>query len=104
MEFTETLALTGSLLVWTIFGAVFVAFLLNSSLSWAAVGYAILSLTIIRMLPVAVALVGQGFRAETLAFIGWLGRGGWPRWSSPCWPSRPCTRWPVGRNAPPGGD
>jgi len=76
VAFTETVALIGSLVVWTIFGAIFLSVLLNGSLSWAAVGYAVLSLTVIRMLPVAIALVGQGFRPDTLAFIGWFGPRG----------------------------
>ncbi len=76
VEFTETVALIGSLLVWMIFGAIFLAALLTAGLSWAAVGYAVLSLTVIRMLPVAIALVGQGFRRETVAFIGWFGPRG----------------------------
>ncbi len=76
VEFTETAALVGSLLVWTIFGAIFLAALLTAAPSWTALGYAVLSLTVIRMLPVAIALVGQGFRRETVAFIGWFGPRG----------------------------
>lgn len=38
--------------------------------------YALLSLTIVRMLPVAVALAGSGLRRETVAFIGWFGPRG----------------------------
>jgi NhaP-type Na+/H+ or K+/H+ antiporter len=76
IEFTETVALIGSLLVWTIFGAVFLTVLLTTPTSWTAIGYALLSLTVIRILPVALALVGQGFRVDTLAFIGWFGPRG----------------------------
>ena len=76
VAFTETVALIGSLLVWTLFGAIFLAALLTAAFSWIAVGYAILSLTVIRMLPVAIALVGQGFQRETVAFIGWFGPRG----------------------------
>lgn len=35
-----------------------------------------MSLTVIRMLPVAVALAGQGLDARAIAFIGWFGPRG----------------------------
>jgi NhaP-type Na+/H+ or K+/H+ antiporter len=38
--------------------------------------YAVLSLTLVRMLPVAVALAGTGTRASEVAFIGWFGPRG----------------------------
>ena len=38
--------------------------------------YALLSLTVIRMLPVAVSLVGSGARPATVGFIGWFGPRG----------------------------
>lgn len=41
-----------------------------------ALFYAILSLTIIRMLPVAVSLFGAGLDRQTVAFIGWFGPRG----------------------------
>jgi len=41
-----------------------------------SVVYAVLSLTLIRLLPVALALLGTGFRSRTVAFIGWEGPRG----------------------------
>jgi NhaP-type Na+/H+ or K+/H+ antiporter len=38
--------------------------------------YAALSLTLVRMLPVAIAIAGQGVRRPTVAFIGWFGPRG----------------------------
>lgn len=38
--------------------------------------YALLSLTVIRALPVALALVGTGLRLPTVAFLGWFGPRG----------------------------
>jgi NhaP-type Na+/H+ or K+/H+ antiporter len=38
--------------------------------------YAILSLTVVRMLPVAVALIGTRLRAATVLFMGWFGPRG----------------------------
>ena len=38
--------------------------------------YAALSLTLVRMLPVAIAMAGKGVRRPTVAFIGWFGPRG----------------------------
>lgn len=38
--------------------------------------YAVLSLTVVRMLPVAVSLLGSGTRRPTVAFVGWFGPRG----------------------------
>lgn len=38
--------------------------------------YAIMSLTIIRMLPVAICLMGTQFRWRTIGLIGWFGPRG----------------------------
>lgn len=38
--------------------------------------YALLSLTIVRMLPVAIALAGSGLDRSTIAFMGWFGPRG----------------------------
>jgi len=76
VQFTETLGLSGSFLVWSIFGALFVGALLTHDLSAQPVLYAILSLTVIRMVPVAIALIGTHLRPTTLAFMGWFGPRG----------------------------
>jgi NhaP-type Na+/H+ or K+/H+ antiporter len=44
--------------------------------TWAVVGYAVLSLTLVRMLPVAVAVLGTRARPRTVAFLGWFGPRG----------------------------
>lgn len=38
--------------------------------------YAVLSLTLVRMLPVAIALAGTGARRATVGFVGWFGPRG----------------------------
>ncbi|WP_432118363.1 cation:proton antiporter [Streptomyces sp. bgisy032] len=58
-----------------VFGAVLLGPTLDD-LSWPIVGYAMLSLTVVRMLPVAVALAGSGLRPPTVAYIGWFGPRG----------------------------
>jgi NhaP-type Na+/H+ or K+/H+ antiporter len=60
--------------VFFIFG-VFAAEALGG-VTWQMVIYAVLSLTVIRMLPVAIALAGQGLGAGTIAFMGWFGPRG----------------------------
>ena len=58
-----------------LFGAVMLAPMLND-LSAEAVVYAILSLTLVRMIPVALSMIGTGARRPTLAFVGWFGPRG----------------------------
>ena len=58
-----------------LFGAILLGPALGE-LSWALAGYAVLSLTLVRMLPVAIAMVGLGGRAPTLGFMGWFGPRG----------------------------
>ena len=47
-----------------------------AQLSWPVVGYAILSLTLVRMVPVALSLIGGQPRLPTVAFLGWFGPRG----------------------------
>jgi len=62
-------------LTFVVFGAILLGPALGD-LSWAVVAYALLSLTIVRMLPVALALLGTGARRPTVAFLGWFGPRG----------------------------
>jgi NhaP-type Na+/H+ or K+/H+ antiporter len=64
-----------SLLVWLAFGAVAVPIMLES-LDLAVVLYAVLSLTLVRMFPVALALIGAGVDRATVLFVGWFGPRG----------------------------
>jgi NhaP-type Na+/H+ or K+/H+ antiporter len=68
--------LAGSFLVWSLFGALFVGKLLAQDLAARPIVYAVLSLTVIRMVPVAVALMGTRLRPATVAFMGWFGPRG----------------------------
>jgi NhaP-type Na+/H+ or K+/H+ antiporter len=61
--------------VWIGFGALALGPVLPD-LTWQIVLYAILSLTLVRMLPVAVAMFRTGARLPTVAFIGWFGPRG----------------------------
>ena len=75
-EFAENVGLFASFLVWTLFGAFVAGPLLRDGPSAGAVAYAILSLTVIRMVPVALATMGLALRSETLLFVGWFGPRG----------------------------
>ena len=43
---------------------------------WRIILYAILSLTVVRMLPVALAMLGTGMSRVTVGFLGWFGPRG----------------------------
>lgn len=75
-EFTETVGLFASFLVWTVFGVLFLGPVLTTRIDAAAIAYAVLSLTLVRMVPVAISLVGTNLRRDTVAFMGWFGPRG----------------------------
>jgi sodium/hydrogen antiporter len=58
-----------------IFGAVLLGPTLEHA-SWQIAAYAVLSLTLVRLLPVAIAMIGSGASWPTVAFLGWFGPRG----------------------------
>jgi NhaP-type Na+/H+ or K+/H+ antiporter len=64
-----------ALVTWVIFGAAIVG-QHSGTINWQVVVYAILSLTVIRMLPVFVAVSGLGARTDAKLFAGWFGPRG----------------------------
>ncbi|MFI6010149.1 cation:proton antiporter [Streptomyces sp. NPDC051243] len=58
-----------------VFGAVLLGPALED-LTWRIVLYAVLSLTVVRVLPVALSLVGSRLRPPTVAYVGWFGPRG----------------------------
>ena len=77
-EATELPELIGRVLalgVWFVFGAALVVDELRLVDARIAL-YAVLSLTVIRMVPVAIGLVGSGVGRPATAFIGWFGPRG----------------------------
>ena len=58
-----------------LFGAVLLGPALGQ-LTWRVVLYSVLSLTLVRMLPVAIAMFGTHARRQTVAFLGWFGPRG----------------------------
>jgi NhaP-type Na+/H+ or K+/H+ antiporter len=74
IDFSET---EGQLLNLTVFFLLGIAILpLLYTLTWQIILYAILSLTIIRMIPVAISLIGTKLGLDTILFIGWFGPRG----------------------------
>jgi len=58
-----------------LFGAILLGPAL-AELSWELVLYALLSLTLVRAVPVAIGMIGAHARPPTLAFLGWFGPRG----------------------------
>ncbi len=75
MPFTEEAGAALDNVTFLVFGAVLLgpAF---EHMSWQIALYAVLSLTVVRMLPVAISLWGTHARVPTVAFIGWFGPRG----------------------------
>ena len=61
--------------VWLVFGLAALP-LIRDQIGWRELLFAVLSLTVFRMVPVAVSLIGTGMRARSVAFIGWFGPRG----------------------------
>lgn len=75
VELPELVGQVLALIVWFIFGAAMLPFALER-VTWSVVGYAILSLTVFRMLPVALAMVGARLNRLSVGFLGWFGPRG----------------------------
>ena len=61
--------------MWFLFGAALLPLALDY-FSVSTLVYALLSLTVIRMVPVALSLVGTGLDRPTVLFVGWFGPRG----------------------------
>jgi len=75
VDFAEEAGGLLSLMVWLIFGAAMLVPGLEHA-TWPEFGFAVLALTVVRMVPVAVALMGSGLDRFTVGFIGWFGPRG----------------------------
>ena len=71
----EELGAVLTAVTFVVFGAVLLGPVLGD-VTWSVALYAVLSLTIVRMLPVAIAMIGTGARGPTVAFLGWFGPRG----------------------------
>lgn len=75
VELPELLGRVLTLAVWFVFGAVLLVDGLKAA-DWRIALYAVASLTVIRMVPVALSLIGSGADRPTTLFIGWFGPRG----------------------------
>jgi NhaP-type Na+/H+ or K+/H+ antiporter len=71
----EGLAETLAMITWVVVGAV-VIHRVYQLISWEEVAYAVLSLTVVRMLPVFLSLTGTGEKVDSKLFLGWFGPRG----------------------------
>lgn len=74
-EFMETEGQLLMLITFLIFGAAMLPEGLHH-LTPSVFLYAVLSLTIIRMFPIGISLIGAGLKLPTIAFLGWFGPRG----------------------------
>ena len=74
IEFTSTWGEVFSLVVFFVFGMIAASLL--SGITTAIILYAVLSLTLIRILPVAVSLIKTGLKPNSILFMGWFGPRG----------------------------
>lgn len=75
LHLTEDVSTMFTLILWFIFGQVINTTLAEDGL-WVYVPYAVLALTIVRMVPVGISLIGSGVSLRDAVVLGWLGPRG----------------------------
>ena len=73
--FVEQSGAIASMTSWLVFGALAVP-VIEDWFTWQMLAYAVASLTVVRMLSVALALLGTGLSTFNVAFVGWFGPRG----------------------------
>ena len=71
----EAIGVMLNAVTFVVFGAAFLQPLIERA-TWSVALYALLSLTVVRMLPVAIATLGTGASPATVAYLGWFGPRG----------------------------
>ena len=66
---------TLALITWVVFGGAVVGQAVTD-FTWQVMLYSVLSLTVVRMLPVFMVLLGSGIRTDEKLFMGWFGPRG----------------------------
>ncbi len=74
-EFAEAEGQLLTLVIFMIFGAVMAPMVIDH-LTWQTVLYGLMSLTVIRLVPVATSLLGARLQWDTVLFLGWFGPRG----------------------------
>lgn len=75
VELPELLGEVLAFAVWFLFGAALVPIALHN-FGFTLLAYAVLSLTVVRIVPVALSLLGTGLDRRTVLFMGWFGPRG----------------------------
>ena len=75
LQLTSDVGTLLSAAVWFVFGSL-IPEVVARGVSWNALLYAVLSLTLVRMVPVALALVRSGLGTRDVLFLGWIGPRG----------------------------
>lgn len=73
--FSEAVAYLFTMVSFFVFGSIILGPVLPS-VTWQVIAYATLSLTLVRMLPVAVAMLGSKLDFRSVSFVGWFGPRG----------------------------
>lgn len=71
----ETAADVLGIVVWFLFGGLLLR-VASVGLDWRWVVIAVLALTVLRLVPVGLAMIGTGQRWQTVVFLGWFGPRG----------------------------
>jgi NhaP-type Na+/H+ or K+/H+ antiporter len=74
LGFSETLTQILSLIVFFYLGAKVID--IYFQITWQTVIYAVLSLTVVRIIPMVIAVLGKGLQWESRFFLGWFGPRG----------------------------
>ena len=74
LDFAEREGQLLSLVVFFVFGTAAIGYL--EPVTFGVVAFAVLTLTLVRMGPVAIALTGTGLSRASVSFIGWFGPRG----------------------------
>jgi NhaP-type Na+/H+ or K+/H+ antiporter len=72
---TEGVGETLGMMTWALFGAAVMPTVVEQ-FNWQVVGYALLSLTVVRMLPIVLSLTGTKETIESKMFLAWFGPRG----------------------------
>jgi NhaP-type Na+/H+ or K+/H+ antiporter len=75
LQLTNDVGTLVSAAVWFVFGSLFPD-VVARGVSWNVLLYAVLSLTLVRLVPVALALARSGLDTREVLFLGWIGPRG----------------------------
>ncbi|MEQ3551342.1 cation:proton antiporter [Pseudonocardia nematodicida] len=75
LQLTNDVGTVVSAAVWFVFGSLVPA-VVERGMSWSVPAYGVLALTVVRVVPVVLALAGSGLGTREVLFLGWIGPRG----------------------------